>query len=843
MDNYPKSVTKSQTQIIFNQMNDSFYKIQGEDGEFGIGIFCKIKIKNKNILVLVTNYNLIDEIYIKQNNEIKIIINNGLYLIKFGDKRLNYTNRELDLSVIEIKENQKFKINLIEIDESLYKEESILNNKETIYILHHNNTNKEISVSYGIIRYINTYKFSVSCNINSNGTIAPIFNLKNNKLIGIYNTSKYFIKGTSLKIIIDKLFKITTKNKHIFRDENVIDIYIKVFKEDINKEIYFLNKNFKESLNRINTELYINEILYKYEKYFKPDKEGEYKIRLKFDINLKDCSYMFAECKNIIKLNFILFNTYRVKNMKYMFYKCTNLKEINLLSFDINDIIDMSYMFYECQNLLYLDYSFISNKIIKNYISYCFANSKLLELSYYINIENLDKVEGIFYNRKKLKDLNLSVANDINNKILKRNKELLLILLDNENNKEDTELYLKFNQIKKLDFQNKKINTFDMANIFQNGFKNLEYLNLENNGINNDGLKFLQNKSLINIKYLNLSNNPITDDGLTYLNYLSNLNELILLNMYKLSDDYFSLLQSNSFINKINIVKCDKKKLTLKFVSSNYDKFFLSNLKILELISSTNLDFIKELKILFTLDNICSNIIYLDLSNIGFNDEGIIILTENISKFKKIKQINIEDNHLTSKSDKYLSQLEKKKIKIILKIEKPYKDKYKILLGGSTIAGKTSYLLTYIYKTFTGGNLSTIGFDFTDIKKINKTKFCLVDSSRWGGKYNWLISKKIIKADGVILMFDLSNKKDFDDLPRLLNMITEDHELENFPVLLIGNKSDLDIKVDENEIKKFLDKENFIGYFEVSCKAYKNVEESVDFMVNYIYKNKRIKFL
>ena len=315
-----------------------------------------------------------------------------------------------------------------------------------------------------------------------------------------------------------------------------------------------------------------------------------------------------------------------------------------------------------------------------------------------------------------------------------------------------------------------------MANIFQNGFKNLEYLNLENNGINNDGLKFLQNKSLINIKYLNLSNNPITDDGLTYLNYLSNLNELILLNMYKLSDDYFSFLQSNSFINKINIVKCDKKKLTLKFVSSNYDKFFLSNLKILELISSTNLDFIKELKILFTLDNICSNIIYLDLSNIGFNDEGIIILTENISKFKKIKQINIEDNHLTSKSDKYLSQLEKKKITIILKIEKPHKDKYKILLGGSTIAGKTSYLDTYINKTFTGGNLSTTGFDFIDIKKINKIKFCLVDSIRWGGRFDGQISIGIKNADGVILMFDLSNKTDFDDLPRLLNMITEVHE-------------------------------------------------------------------
>ena len=69
------------------------------------------------------------------------------------------------------------------------------------------------------------------------------------------------------------------------------------------------------------------------------------------------------------------------------------------------------------------------------------------------------------------------------------------------------------------------------------------------------------------------------------------------------------------------------------------------------------------MKILFTLDNICSKIIYLDLSNVGFNDEGIIILTENISKFKKIEQINIENNHLTSKSENYLLKLEKKKSK------------------------------------------------------------------------------------------------------------------------------------------------------------------------------------
>ena len=184
MDNYPKSVTKTQTQIIFNQMNNSFYKIQGKDNKFGIGFFCKIKIKNKSIFVLMTSYNIIDEIYVEQNNGIKIIINNELNLMKFGDKRLNYINKKNNISIIEIKENKKLKINYLEIDESLYENElSTLNSKETIYIIHHNNADKEISVSYGIIRYVNSYEISLSCNINSNGTLAPIFNLKNNKLM------------------------------------------------------------------------------------------------------------------------------------------------------------------------------------------------------------------------------------------------------------------------------------------------------------------------------------------------------------------------------------------------------------------------------------------------------------------------------------------------------------------------------------------------------------------------------------------------------------------------------------------------------------------------------------
>ena len=81
-------------------------------------------------------------------------------------------------------------------------------------------------------------------------------------------------------------------------------------KNDINKEIYFLNEynNIKE-LNDKNAELYINNIKKEYKKYFIPEKEGKYNIKLKFNINLTNCSYMFSNCVNITKINFISFNT------------------------------------------------------------------------------------------------------------------------------------------------------------------------------------------------------------------------------------------------------------------------------------------------------------------------------------------------------------------------------------------------------------------------------------------------------------------------------------------------------------------------------------------------------
>ena len=175
MENYPKPVTKESHKKIMEYLDNSLYKIKGNDNKDGIGFFCNIQCDNKIIPVLITNYKIIDEKYYSNNNNIKVLINNEFIKIEFG--LINYINKDLDISMIEIKENKL--INILDTDENIYKEKSeIYLNKESIYIIH--NIHNNICVSYGMINYMNKKELFISCNINSDSICHPIFNLKTN---------------------------------------------------------------------------------------------------------------------------------------------------------------------------------------------------------------------------------------------------------------------------------------------------------------------------------------------------------------------------------------------------------------------------------------------------------------------------------------------------------------------------------------------------------------------------------------------------------------------------------------------------------------------------------------
>ena len=381
MEKYPKGISIQCSKKILEQMENSICIINGKD----LGFFFNIKYDNKNIPCLITSYKVIDELYIANNISVEVKINEKIKTIEFA--RNFYYDESNNIIIIEVKENENNKIIFLDLDEKLYEKE-IENNyfdNKSMYTIYQG-LNQNTYVSYGIINYLNDSKILFSCNIDTNTKFSPIFNLSNNKIIGIYNRqSKYYKKGIFLKFIINEFIK-CNYDKNM---ENEIDILINIEKDDINKKIYFLDnyyydfKSFEKKynnliqLNKLNSELFINNIKQEYKKYLIPDKEGKYNIKLKFKNNITNTNYMFSGCENIKSINFINFNTDNITNMKGMFFNCRNLKKINLFSFDNKNVIDMSYMFYGCEQLNNLDLSSFDFKNVKN-IDNIFSNCEKL---------------------------------------------------------------------------------------------------------------------------------------------------------------------------------------------------------------------------------------------------------------------------------------------------------------------------------------------------------------------------------------------------------------------------------------------------------------------------------
>ena len=445
MNGYPKPMTKHCLSKILDQMNNSLYKINEKDGKFETGFFCYVKIKEKTIPVLIINNSIqLDE----YKDKINVSINNKSISIEVGETC--YQNKDYNMTMIEIKNNKKYKIIFLEIDDGIYKNDSeMYYDKQPIYIIQWKNM-QDTFLSFGIIKDMNKSHLIYSSEMESKTEFYLIFNLSNNKLIGKHESElRGYKHGKFFKILINKFINKYNADNKYNKLPNEINILIKVDEKDINKNIYFLDNqvyvdqknmthchdNLKE-LNELNTKIYINERVSQFQKYFTPTETGEYNINLKIDINLTDCSYMFAGCTNILKIDFLSFNTKYVQYMKNMFHRCIYLKSINLYSFDTKNVIDMSNMFSFCENLNTLDLSFLNTKNVinvSNMFSFCknlkYLNLPLLDYEKDINMDNilygceLYNLAIPILDNEKIDNINIKYAN-INNELLKMKKSV-----------------------------------------------------------------------------------------------------------------------------------------------------------------------------------------------------------------------------------------------------------------------------------------------------------------------------------------------------------------------------------------------------------------------------------
>ena len=105
--NQVKPIPIQKLEIIMDQMKNYICKISRVDGELGSGFFCKIPFPDQFHLlpVLFTCNHLLNENNIKNGQIIKFrLSNNTEKTILIDDTTKRYTNKELDTTIIEIKE-------------------------------------------------------------------------------------------------------------------------------------------------------------------------------------------------------------------------------------------------------------------------------------------------------------------------------------------------------------------------------------------------------------------------------------------------------------------------------------------------------------------------------------------------------------------------------------------------------------------------------------------------------------------------------------------------------------------------------------------------------------------
>ena len=191
-------------------MKDYICKISGKI--IGTGFFCKIKYEDNLIPVLMTNFHVIDDNYIKDHKQINIYINNNMKIIEISSDSLIYSSdrNKYDITIIKLNNDCGIK-NYLEIEENIFRDnaEDLFKN-ESIYILHFPKGG-EAHISYGCgIEKIHEYEISHKCITDSGSSGGPILNKLNNKIIGIhrgcYNRKNYNF-GTLLKYPLNELSK------------------------------------------------------------------------------------------------------------------------------------------------------------------------------------------------------------------------------------------------------------------------------------------------------------------------------------------------------------------------------------------------------------------------------------------------------------------------------------------------------------------------------------------------------------------------------------------------------------------------------------------------------------
>ncbi|NXG14953.1 RAB44 protein, partial [Grallaria varia] len=158
---------------------------------------------------------------------------------------------------------------------------------------------------------------------------------------------------------------------------------------------------------------------------------------------------------------------------------------------------------------------------------------------------------------------------------------------------------------------------------------------------------------------------------------------------------------------------------------------------------------------------------------------------------------------------------------------------YNVLFIGDSHVGKTSFLYRLHADSFNPNLTATVGLDYW-VKNliVDNKRFALrLWDSAGQERYHSMTKQFFRKADGVVLMYDITSQYSYSNVRYWLSCIQEAAD-DGIAILLLGNKTDCTAKrqVPTRE-GECLAKEHQLMFYECSAASGHNVSES---MVSFI---------
>ena len=176
-----------------------------------------------------------------------------------------------------------------------------------------------------------------------------------------------------------------------------------------------------------------------------------------------------------------------------------------------------------------------------------------------------------------------------------------------------------------------------------------------------------------------------------------------------------------------------------------------------------------------------------------------------------------------------------------MQIQSDFEFQIKLMIIGDSGVGKTNFIFQFTEGRFSSLHVTTVGFDYKSkivkLPKLKKNvKLQIWDTA--GQERYMAINKNLFqKVQGIILMYDLTNRDSFEHVTNWLNLIKQ--TVTSKTIILVANKLDLEEEkriVSEEEGEQIA-KDNNILFFEGSGASGQNVDKIFTSIAELIYTN------